>query len=113
MASRQVRTETILPAPDLAGDHADGAFSDAPGDAGDGLVVGVVPVEHARREVAAEGHALEPVVGLQFLKSVALPAYPEAPPAEHPGACGHEGNSTRLGATSTERAEAVRASREG
>ena len=51
---------------DLAGDHADAAFADAPGDAGDGLVVGGVAVQHARGQVAAERHAGEPVVGLQF-----------------------------------------------
>src|SRR6266568_1826583 len=50
---------------DFAGDDADGAFGDAPGDAGDGLVVGGVPVQHAGGEVAAEGHAGEPVVGLE------------------------------------------------
>jgi len=32
---------------DFAGDHADGAFGDAPADAGDGLVVGGVAVQHA------------------------------------------------------------------
>jgi hypothetical protein len=52
---------------DLAGDHTYRSFGDAPGDAADGLVVGIVSVQHARRQVAAERHALEPVVGLQFL----------------------------------------------
>src|SRR6266568_348828 len=52
---------------DFAGDDADGAFGDAPGDAGDGFVVGGVPVEHAGGEVAAEGHAGEPVVGLELV----------------------------------------------
>ena len=52
---------------DLAGDHAEGAFADAPGDAGDGFGVAAVAVQHAGGEVPAEGHAGEAVVGLQSL----------------------------------------------
>ena len=51
---------------DFAGDHAGGAFADAPADAGDGFVVGGVAVQHAGGEVASEGHAGEAVVRLQF-----------------------------------------------
>src|SRR5215469_13757121 len=51
---------------DFAGDHPDGAFGDAPGDAGAGLVVGGVPVQHAGGQVAAEWHSGEPVVGLKL-----------------------------------------------
>ena len=50
---------------DLAGEHAEGALLDAPGDAGGGLVMGVVAVQHAGGEFAAERHAGEAVVGLQ------------------------------------------------
>src|SRR6266568_4839193 len=42
---------------DLAGDDADGAFGDAPGDAGDGFVVGGVAVQHAGGQVAADRRA--------------------------------------------------------
>jgi hypothetical protein len=38
---------------DLAGDHTDAAISDAPGDAGEGFVVGAVAVQHGRGQVAA------------------------------------------------------------
>src|SRR5919198_1507841 len=37
---------------DFAGDYADGAFGDAPADAGDGFVVGGVAVQHAGGQVA-------------------------------------------------------------
>src|SRR4249920_1715128 len=66
---------------DLAGDDADRAFADAPGDAGDGLVVGGVPVQHPGCEVPAEGHAAEPVVGLQFLNQRTSPGGWSWPPA--------------------------------
>src|SRR3954467_990615 len=51
---------------DLTGDDAEGVLVDAPGDAGNGLGVAVVAVQHARGEVAAEGHAGESVEALQF-----------------------------------------------
>jgi hypothetical protein len=38
----------------FSGDDADGALADAPGDAGDGLVVGGVAVQHAGGEASAE-----------------------------------------------------------
>ena len=60
---------------DLAGDDADGALADAPGDAGDGLVVGGVAVQHPGGEVAAERHAAEPVVGLQLLDHSVSPGF--------------------------------------
>ena len=41
---------------DLAGDHADAAFGDAPADAGDRFVVGGVAVQHARGQIAPERH---------------------------------------------------------
>jgi hypothetical protein len=61
--------------PDLAGDPAQGPFADAPGDAGDGLVVAGAGVQHARGQVPAEGHARETVVGGQDLDTdrVSLP----------------------------------------
>ena len=49
-----------FPGADFSGDHADGAFGDAPADAGDGFVVGGVPVQHARGKITSEGHAGEP-----------------------------------------------------
>ena len=52
---------------DFAGDHAEGVLADAPADPGGGLGVGGVAVQHARRQVAAERHLGEPVVGLEFL----------------------------------------------
>jgi hypothetical protein len=56
-----------LPGADLAGDHAEGVLTDAPGDPGGGLGVGGVAVQHARGQVTAERHLGEPVVGLEFL----------------------------------------------
>ena len=50
----------VLTMTDLAGDHADGAPGDGPGDAGGGLGAVGVPVEPAGGQVAAEGHAGEP-----------------------------------------------------
>src|SRR5450755_143921 len=52
---------------DFAGDHAEGVLADAPADPGGCLGVGGVAVQHARGQVAAEGHLGEPVVGLEFL----------------------------------------------
>ena len=52
---------------DFAGDHAEGVLADAPADPGGCLGVGGVAVQHDRREVAAERHLGEPVVGLEFL----------------------------------------------
>jgi hypothetical protein len=52
---------------DFPGDHAEGVLADAPADPGGCLGVGGVTVQHARREVAAEGHLGEPVVSLEFL----------------------------------------------
>jgi hypothetical protein len=43
----------------LAGDHGDAAGVDAEGDAGDGLGVVVVAMQHAGSKVAAEWHARE------------------------------------------------------
>nr|WP_228759931.1 hypothetical protein [Pseudactinotalea sp. HY158] len=54
---------------DLAGDHAQGAFTDAPGDAGDRFGVGGVAVQHAGGQGSAEGHAGEAVVGLEAVES--------------------------------------------
>src|SRR6266498_3564462 len=51
----------------LAGDHADGALADEPGDAGDGFGVAAVGVQHRGGQVAAEGGAAEAVVGAQPL----------------------------------------------
>src|SRR5262249_971335 len=48
-----------LSAADLAGDHAQGPGGDGPGDAGDGLGVAAVAVQHAHGEVAAERQAGE------------------------------------------------------
>src|SRR6185437_6081727 len=52
---------------DLAGDDAEGSFGDGPGDAGGGLGVGGVPVEHRGGQVAAEGHLVEPEVLLHLV----------------------------------------------
>ena len=64
--SNAARRATVLPAPTSPVTHAEGALLDAPGDAGGGLVVGVVAVQHAGGEFAAERHAGEAVVGLQI-----------------------------------------------
>ena len=45
---------------DLAGDHADGAFGDAPADPGDGLVVGGVAVQHPGGQVRPKGIRVKP-----------------------------------------------------
>ena len=45
---------------DFAGDHADGAFGDAPGDPGAGLVVGGVPVQHAGARSRPNGMRVNP-----------------------------------------------------
>jgi DNA invertase Pin-like site-specific DNA recombinase/predicted DNA-binding transcriptional regulator AlpA len=52
----------VLTMADLAGDHAEGLFGDGPGDAGGGLGVGGVEVQHAGGQVAAERHGGEPEV---------------------------------------------------
>jgi hypothetical protein len=51
---------------DLAGDHPEGVLVHAPADPGDGLAQAAVPVQHARGEVAAEGHAGEAVFSELF-----------------------------------------------
>ena len=56
-----------LPGADFPGDHAEGVLADAPADPGGGLGVGAVAVQHAGRQVTAERHLGEPVVGLEFL----------------------------------------------
>ena len=66
-ADRAARIGDGFAGADLAGDHADAAFGDAPADPGDGFAVGGVAVQHAGGEVAAEGHAGEPVEALQFV----------------------------------------------
>ena len=45
---------------DLAGDHAEGAFGDAPADAGDGFGVRAVAVQHLRGEVRPNGVLVNP-----------------------------------------------------
>ncbi len=52
---------------DFAGDDAEAVFGHAPGDPGDGLVVGVVAVQHAGGEVTTERHPGQAVVDLQTL----------------------------------------------
>ena len=51
-----------FPGADFAGDHAEGLLGDGPGDAGGGLGVGGVPVQHAGGQVTAERHRGEPEV---------------------------------------------------
>ena len=53
---------------DLAGDHADGGFVDAPGDAGDGFGVAGVAVQHGWGQVFGEGRAGETPVGAQTVR---------------------------------------------
>jgi hypothetical protein len=55
---------------DLAGDHADAAFGDAPADAGNGFAVAGVTVQHARCQVAAERGVGEPEEPLQSVDHV-------------------------------------------
>ncbi|MFE9454389.1 hypothetical protein [Streptomyces sp. NPDC006739] len=62
-----VRNRDGLAHADLAGEHSDGALADAPGDPGDGLRVGGVPVQHRARQVLAEWHAREASVCGQFV----------------------------------------------
>ena len=45
---------------DLAGDDAEGALVDAPGDPGDGFGVGGVAVQHARGQVPPNGIRVKP-----------------------------------------------------
>jgi hypothetical protein len=52
---------------DLAGDHTEGAFADAPADPGDRFGVRGVPVQGLRGQRLAERGAGETVVGLQLL----------------------------------------------
>ena len=54
-----------FPGADLAGDHPDAVFGDAPADPGDGLPVRGVAVQHAGGEVTAERGAGEPEESLQ------------------------------------------------
>jgi len=75
---------------DLAGDHAEGAFGDAPADAGDGFGVCAVPVQHLRGERPAERCLGEPVVGLQLVDHTdASPSVPVPVPGRinWPGTC--------------------------
>src|SRR6266498_6163450 len=81
------RRATVLPAPTSPGDHAEGVLADAPADPGGGLGVGGVAVQHARRQVTAERHFGEAVVGLEFLDAhssswafpgSASPGFPES-----------------------------------
>src|SRR5450755_2580069 len=51
---------------DFPGDHAEGVLADAPADPGGCLGVRAVTVQHAGRQVAAERHPGETVVGLEF-----------------------------------------------
>ena len=51
---------------DLAGDHPDAAFGDAPADPGDRLAVGGVAVQHAGGQIAPEWRAGEAEVGDQL-----------------------------------------------
>ena len=51
---------------DFAGDDAQGAFADAPVDAGDGFGGRVVAVQHLRRKCLAEWGFGEAVVGFQL-----------------------------------------------
>ena len=62
-SARAARAATVLPAPTSPVMHAEGVFTDAPADAGDGFGVAAVAVQHAGGQVAAEGHAGEAVVG--------------------------------------------------
>lgn len=49
-----------LSSADLAGDHAEAAFPDAPGDAGCGLGVGGVPVQHPGARSLPKGMTEKP-----------------------------------------------------
>ena len=72
---------------DLAGDDPDPALADAPADAGDGLVVGGVAVQHPRRQIAAEGGAAEPEEALQPVDHADTPSRgPSSPTAPSAGA---------------------------
>jgi hypothetical protein len=53
-----------FPRANFTSDHAQGAFADAPGDAGDRFAVPGRAVQHARGQVPPEGRAGEAVVGL-------------------------------------------------
>jgi hypothetical protein len=58
---------------DLTGDHGEGAFGDAPGDAGDGFAVAGGAVQHLGGEVSPEGHGGEAVVGLEDVDAHGVP----------------------------------------
>lgn len=65
--SRAARNGDGLAGADLAGDHAEAAFPDAPRDAGRGLGMGGVPVQHPGGQVLAERHGREPVIALDLV----------------------------------------------
>jgi hypothetical protein len=54
-----------FPGADLAGNHPDTTFSDAPTDTGNSFAVGGVAVQHPWREIAPERHAGQAVEPLQ------------------------------------------------
>lgn len=60
-----------FPGADLAGDHAEAAFADAPGDAGRGRGMGGVAVQHPGGQVFAERHGRETVVALDLVYQLA------------------------------------------
>src|SRR6266851_226899 len=62
-----------FPRAGFAGDDADGAFADAPDDAGGGFVVAVVAVQHLQGEVLGERFPVELVVGVHFEHGLGLP----------------------------------------
>ena len=52
--ARAARTATVLPAPTSPVMTPEGPFGQAPADPGDGLAVGLVAVQHLRRQSLAE-----------------------------------------------------------
>jgi hypothetical protein len=72
---------------DLAGDHAQAAFVDAPADPGDGFGVGGVAVQHLRREGAAERGLAEPVVGFELLDHAGTSPFSASVSPLMPGSC--------------------------
>src|SRR4029079_14507812 len=76
-----------LPGPDLAGDHPDAVFGDAPADPGDGLPVRRVAVQHGGGEVTAERGAGEPEESLQPVDHDTTPPSVIAPSVAAPSVC--------------------------
>jgi len=67
--ARAARIDDGFAGADLASDHPEGAFADAPADPGGSFGVAGVAVQHLWGQGPPEGHAGEAVVGLEVVKA--------------------------------------------